>query len=115
MVRIFGLQRADQKVELGKTSQTREAGIFQEVRPASEAGADAPLQPLKSSFAPSGQGERAGDLIVRMVRVPEGFGARTGSGHTFDGPISIPHQRVSRPCKLMMSGSFGTSCSASSI
>ena len=94
MVRVFGLQRADQKFELGETSQTREAGIFKEVRPASEAGADAPLQPLKSSFAPSGQGERAGDLIVRMVRVPEGFGARTGSGHTFDSRISIPHQRV---------------------
>src|ERR1700683_716895 len=94
MVRVFGLQRADQKFELGKTSQTREAGIFQEVRPASEACADAPLQRPKSSFAPSGEGERAGDLIVRMVRVPKGFGARTGSGHTFDSRISIPHQRV---------------------
>src|ERR1700693_2284893 len=94
MVRVFGLQPADQKFELGKTSQTREAGIFQEVRPEREPVAAAPLQPLKSSFAPSGQGERAGDLIVRMVRAPEGLGARTGSGHTFGGPISIPHQRV---------------------
>ena len=94
MVRVLGLQAADQKFELGETSQAREAGIFQEVRPASKAGADAPLQPLKSSFAPSGQGERAGDLIVGMVRVPEGFGARTGSGHAFDSRISIPHQRV---------------------
>src|ERR1700734_4529193 len=94
MVRVFGLQRADQKFEFGKTSQTREAGIFQEVRPASKSSAAPPPQPLKSSFAPSGQGERAGDLIVRMVRVPEGFGARTGSGHSFDSRISIPHQRV---------------------
>ena len=61
---------------------------------ASKSSADAPLKPFKSSFAPSGQGERAGDLIVRMVRVPEGFGARTGPGHTFDGRISILHQRV---------------------
>jgi hypothetical protein len=38
MIPIFGLQRAGQKFELGKTSQTREAGIFQELRPASEAG-----------------------------------------------------------------------------
>src|ERR1700733_9713928 len=97
MVRVFGLQRADQKFELGKTSQTREAGIFQKVRPASEAGADAPLQPLKSSFAPPSQGERAGDLIIRMVRVPKGFRARTGSGHTSNGRIPIPHQRVEEP------------------
>ena len=75
MVRVFGLQPADQKFELGETSQTREAGIFQEVRPAGEAGADAPFQPLKSSFAPPGQGERARDLIVGMVRVPERFRA----------------------------------------
>jgi hypothetical protein len=54
MVRVSGLQRADQKFELGKTSQTREAGIFQEVRPASEAGADAPLQPGKGTNIPAG-------------------------------------------------------------
>src|ERR1700722_8727488 len=94
MVLVFGLQRANQKFEFGRTSQTREAGIFQEGGPPRKPSAAAPLQPLKSSFAPSGQGERAGDLIVRMVRVPEGFGARTGSGHSFDSRISIPHQRV---------------------
>src|ERR1035438_5367925 len=92
MIRVLGLQRADQKFELGKTSQTREAGIFQEVRPASESGADAPLKPLKGSFAPSRQGEGASDLMIRMVCVSKGFRTRTGSGDTIDCCLTVPHQ-----------------------
>src|ERR1700733_14371182 len=81
MIRILGLQRADQKFELRKTSQTRKAGIFQEVRPTGKSGADASLEPLKGSFAPSG----------------------------------FPIKACSRPCRLKVRGSFGTSRSASSI
>jgi hypothetical protein len=36
MVRVFGLQSSDQKVELRKVAQTRKARIFQEERPAGE-------------------------------------------------------------------------------
>src|SRR5580658_3770506 len=94
MIRVLGLQRADQKFELRKASQTRKAGIFQEVRPAGKSRADASLQPLKGSFAPSGQGQRGGDLIIRMMRMPEGFWTRTGAGHTLDCRVLIPPQRV---------------------
>ena len=56
MVRVFGLQGRDQKFELGKAAYTREAGIFQEIRPAGESGADASLQPLISGLASPGEG-----------------------------------------------------------
>src|SRR5208282_469415 len=94
MVRVLGLQRADQKFELGKTSQTCEGGIFQKIRPASEPGTDAPFQPLKSSFASPGEGERAGDLIVGMMRVAKRLWTRTGPGHAVDCRVLIPHQSV---------------------
>src|SRR5580700_2945176 len=94
MIRVLGLQRADQKFEFRESSQTRKAGIFQEVRPAGKSGANASLQPLKGSFAPSGQGQRAGDLIIRMMRMSEGFWTRTGPGHTLDGRVMIPHHGV---------------------
>ena len=92
MVRVFGLQSSDQKFELGKAAQTRKARIFQEERPAGEPRADAPLEPLKGSFAPSRQGEGASDLMIRMVCVSKGFRIRTGSGHTIDCCLSVPHQ-----------------------
>src|SRR5258708_19166702 len=94
MVRIFGLQRTDQKFELGKAVQTGEARIFQEERPAGESSADAPLQPLKGSFTPSCQGQGASNLMISMVGVPKGFWTRTGSGHTVDGSFSFPPQSV---------------------
>src|ERR1700678_4088177 len=92
MVRVFGLQSADQKLELGKTSQTRKARIFQEIGPAGESGTHTSLQPLKSSLASPSESERAGDLIIRVVSVPEGFRIRAGSGDTIDGCISVPRQ-----------------------
>src|SRR5271154_4528722 len=92
MVRVFGLQSSDQKFELGKAAQTRKARIFQEEGPAGEPRADAPLQPLKSSFAPSRQGEGASDLMIGVVCVSKGFWTRTGSGHTIDCCLSVSHQ-----------------------
>jgi hypothetical protein len=62
-----------------------------------------------------GEGERAGDLIIRMMRVAKRRWTRTGPGHTLNGHLSISHQGVEQALQLMMSGSFGTSCSASSI
>src|SRR5580692_8637305 len=94
MIRVLGLQRADQKFELRKTSQTRKAGVFQEVRPAGKSGADASLQPLKGSFAPSRQRQCASNLIIRMMRMAKGFWTRTGPGHTLDRRVLIPHQGV---------------------
>src|ERR1700756_5774622 len=92
MVRVFGLQRSDQKFELRKAAQTRKARIFQEERPAGEPRADAPFKPFKGSFTPSCQRESASDLMIRMVCVSKGFRTRTGSGHTSDGCFSVPHQ-----------------------
>src|SRR5271156_1930310 len=92
MVRVFGLQSSDQEFELGKAAQTRKARVLQEERPAGEPRADAPLQPFKGSFAPSRQGEGASDLMIRMVCVSKGFRTRTGSGHTVDCCLSVPHQ-----------------------
>src|SRR5450432_4036145 len=94
MVRVFRLQRVDQKFELGKAAQTSEARIFQEKRPTGESGADAPLKPLKCSFASSCQGEGTGDLMISMVRMPKGFWTRTGPGYTVDGRFCVPHQSV---------------------
>lgn len=94
MVRIFGLQGSDQKFELRKAVQTRKARIFQEERPAGEAGADAPFKPFKGSFAPPRQRERASDLIVGMVCVSKGFWTRAGSGYRIDCCVSVPHQSM---------------------
>src|SRR5580704_7889812 len=94
MVRVFSLQSRDQKFELGKAAQALEARILQEVRPAGESGADTSLQPLKSGFASPGEGERAGYLIIRVVRVAKRLWTRTGPGHTINGRISIFHQGV---------------------
>jgi hypothetical protein len=71
MFRILGLQRAHQELKLGKPAQTLETTVLQEKRPARKSAADAPLKPLKSSFASPHQGENASDLIIGMVRVPE--------------------------------------------
>src|SRR5450631_2789050 len=92
MVRVFGLQSGDQEFELGKGAQAREAGIFQEVRPAGEPSADAAFEPLKSSFAPPRQGKDASDLIIGVVCVPKRFRTRTGSGDAIDCAISFSHQ-----------------------
>lgn len=101
MVRVLSLVSAYQKFEVGKSTQTRQASIFLQEGPAGESGADTPLQPLKGSFAISCEGEGPGDLMISRVRVPERFWARTGPRHTFHCRISIPHQSVSRPSKLM--------------
>src|ERR1700758_5155023 len=94
MIRVFGLQRGDQEFKLRKAAQTCKGRILQEERPAGEPSADAPLKPLKGSFAPSRQSESASDLIIRMVGMSKGFRTRTGSGHTSDGCFSVPHQGI---------------------
>jgi hypothetical protein len=94
MVRVFGLQSANQKFELGKVAQTGEARIFQEKGPTGEPGADAPLKPFKGSFAPSRQGQGASDLMISVVCVPERSWNRTRSSYIFDCRFCVPGQSV---------------------
>ena len=94
MVRVFGLQSADQKFELGKVAQTCEARIFQEKGPTGEPGADAPLKPFKCSVAPSRQGQGASDLIIGVVCVAKRFWNRAGSSYIFDRRFCVPRQSV---------------------
>jgi hypothetical protein len=94
VVGIFRLQRSDQEFELGKAAQTGEARIFQEKRPACESRADASLEPVKSSFAPSRERESASDLIIGVVCVPKRLRTGTGLGHASDCCFSVPGQGV---------------------
>jgi len=66
VVGILGLQRADQEFELRKPAQILEITILQEKRPAGEAAAHAPLQPIKSRLALPGDSEDARQAAIDL-------------------------------------------------
>src|SRR5882672_7694209 len=77
MIGILGLQRAHQDFKRRKLTQIFEVRVLQKKRPARESTANTSLQPLEGSFASSQQGKYAGNLMVSVVRMSEGFWTRT--------------------------------------
>ena len=80
MVGILSLKRTYQELKFGKLTNVLQAWVFQEKRPARESSANAPLKPLEASSPLSRERVNAGNLVIRVMGVPEGFWTRTGPG-----------------------------------
>src|ERR1700740_2065573 len=90
MVRVSGLQGADQNLKFRKLAQTLQTGILQKEWPTREPSADAALQPLESSLTPPEQPKNTGNLIVSVVRVSKRLWDRASLGHAFERGSLLP-------------------------
>ena len=84
VIRIPCLEGAYEDVEGGQFAQILEARVGKKKRPAGETIADAALQPFEGGFAAFEDGEDAGELIITVVGVAEGFGDGTGAGEAVE-------------------------------
>jgi len=78
VIRIPRLEGAYQDVEGGEFAQIFEARVREKKRPAGETIADASLQPFEGSITAFEDGEDAGELIITVMGMTEGFGNGTG-------------------------------------
>lgn len=83
VVGILGLQRADERFELGVAAEIFEARIACEERPAGESVGDGAFEPFECRGGFAENGENAGDLIVGVVFVSKGFWTDAGARKTF--------------------------------
>ena len=91
--RILGLQRAHQSLKFRKTSKPLETSVFEKERPAGKSAADASFQPLKRRSTPPQQREYAGDLIIGVVSMSEGFCGAAGASHALERLFRVSRQR----------------------
>ena len=92
MIGILSLKRTYQEFKFGKLTNVLKAWVFKEKRPTRESSANAPLKPLETGSPSPRERVNAGNLVIGVMGMPEGFRTRTGPGYAPQGLFDVAGQ-----------------------